>query len=186
MTTARRTPALSSLALASVTAVIALASVLITLQRNNAAATEQVEQDDSGASLTYRQWLRRTEQQKSTPLIKSRRSNEKFHLVSLHDSKPATRNTPAMHQKAKARVQELATQPAVRFASGYPIGRRIRGFLDVAAEVDPSDDATVPAVVIPNHVYAQSNPVTPTAAPATQTVLSEAPPVAAETSGAER
>eukprot|EP00291_Cryptomonas_curvata_P005073 CAMPEP_0172177094 /NCGR_PEP_ID=MMETSP1050-20130122/15224_1 /TAXON_ID=233186 /ORGANISM="Cryptomonas curvata, Strain CCAP979/52" /LENGTH=181 /DNA_ID=CAMNT_0012849533 /DNA_START=24 /DNA_END=565 /DNA_ORIENTATION=- len=177
MPTARQTPALTSLGLAIVAASIALASVLITLQQKNAATIEQIEQDDLGASLTYRQWLRKTEQQKFTPSIKSRRSKEKFHLVSLHDSKPANGNTPAKHQMAKARVQELATKPAVRFASGYPIGRRIRGFL---AELDPSDQATVPAVVIPNHVYAQSNPVAPTAAPATQTVLAEARPVAAE------
>jgi hypothetical protein len=94
---------------------------------------------------SYKQWLQSVE--KETPL-KPRKANHRFHLVNADLDE---------HHKNKGRLQQLALKPeTVQFASGYPVGKHVVGYLDVAAELDPSDDSTVPAVVIPNQILSQS------------------------------
>ena len=135
--------------MASVGTAVACCTFLVVFSRTveQSVTTEDISKNVV-KSPTYKQWLENVETEK--PVIKSK-SKEKFHLITFHDSK----HSKKQHQ-AKARMQLLASK-TVPFASGYPIGRHIRGFLDVAAELDPSDDSTVPAVVIPNQKLAQSS-----------------------------
>ena len=131
--------------------IFALAFVTLSLlladfreRREGNTSLEEKSQASSKSSESYKQWLKNVETEKP---LRSHKSIERFHMVKTDIAK---------NHEDKGRLQQLAGKSTMTFAPGYPVGKHIRGYLDVAAELDPSDDATVPAVVIPNQILAQS------------------------------